>query len=201
MEMLAFPLAGVNTVRYGEWMDSEKLNPQGWLDAGLARLATHGPQGLRIMAVAEQLGVTKGSFYWHFRDQASYHEALLAAWEKGGTQQIIDRVEQAGGDAAAKLRRLMGITVTADRRLPLAIRAWAAGDTTAAKVVKRVDKRRLAYLTGLIAGLGWPADEAATLARWAHGALLGYFMLEGPALTDAQMDLILGTLTAGPRSR
>jgi len=195
MEILASTVAIVNTFGYGRGMD-DRLNRQHWLDAGLERLASHGPQGLRIMAIAEQLGVTKGSFYWHFRDQREYAAALLAEWELTRTQHIIDQVERAVDGAAMKLRNLMSVTVAADPRLALAIRSWASTDPLVRKAVKRVDKKRLAYLSGLIAALGWSDDDAATLARWAHGALLGYFILEGPALTEAQIDLILSTLTS-----
>ena len=93
---------------------NEKLGRQSWLDAGLARLATHGPHGLRIMTIAQQLGVTKGSFYWHFDDQAEYLAALLQEWEQSRTQLIIEHVEERGGTPVTKLRNLL--TLTVDRK-------------------------------------------------------------------------------------
>jgi len=197
MEILALPLVRVNTVWYGAAMD-DRLNAQHWLDAGLDQLAVHGPDGLRIMAIADKLGVTKGSFYWHFRDLNEYRAALLEEWERGHTQQIIDHVEKTGGDAAAKLRNLMIVTVTADARLAQAIRSWGHNDALAGKAVKRVDKKRLAYLSGLIHGLGWPQDDAETLAHWSYCALLGHFALHSPVLTQQQIDLLLSTLAWRP---
>ena len=173
---------------------NDRLDRQRWLDAGLERLAAHGAVGVRIMTIAQQLGVTKGSFYWHFKSQGEYLAALLNEWESSRTQHIIDHVEGAGGSAMDKLRRLMAVTVVADPRLAMAVRSWAQLDVTAAKVVKRVDKKRLAYVAGLLAGLGWPPDDAATLARWCHCALIGHFNMQGPGLTEAQSELILGTL-------
>ena len=177
---------------------NEKLGRQSWLDAGLARLATHGPQGLRVMTIAQQLGVTKGSFYWHFEDQAEYLAALLQEWEQSRTQLIIENVEERGGTPANKLRNLLTLTVTAEPHMMLAVRAWARTDALAAKAIKRIDKKRLAYLTGLIEGLGWPREEAATLARWHYCALIGHFNLQGTALSEAQLELILATLAFSP---
>ena len=190
--MLGHPLALVNTVGYGRGMD-DRLNHQHWLDAGLAQLAESGPDSLRIMPIAQRLGVTKGSFYWHFRDLSDYRAALLAEWERAHTQQVIDHVEAAGGDAPAKLRRLMGITVSSDGRLAQAVRHWAHGDPLVARALKRVDRKRLAYVSGLLSALGWPPADAQTLARWAYCGLLGHFSLQGEALSERQVDLILGT--------
>ncbi|MCY7369287.1 MAG: TetR/AcrR family transcriptional regulator [Polaromonas sp.] len=180
---------------------NERLDRQMWLNAGLARLSTHGPEGLGVTAIAQQLGVTKGSFYWHFKDQGEYLAGLLQEWERTRTQLIIDRVEQLAGTSADKLRRLLMLTVSADPRMMMAVRAWARTDAQASKAIKRVDRKRLTYVTQLIESLGWPRDEAATLARWNYCALIGHFNLEGKALSEAQLDLILGLLSGvGPTS-
>lgn len=174
---------------------NDRLNAQHWLDAGLRVLATEGPQGLRIMPIAQQLGVTKGSFYWHYRDLDDYQAALLREWEQRHTQQIIRAVEAQGGDPSAKLRNLFGLTVNADARLALAIRRWAASHAPARAAQERVDGDRVAYVAGLLGPLGWTQDEALFLARWTYGALIGYFSLQGPTVTAAQMDLLLAVLT------
>ena len=195
--MLAPFLVFVNTIGYGVGMN-DRLDRQSWLDAGLEQLAGHGPSGLRIVAIAQKLGVTKGSFYWHFRNQNEYLASLLQEWERSHTQQIIDDLERTGGSPAVKLRRLMLVTVAADPRLSLATRAWAHSDTMVGKAVKRVDKKRLAYVAALIEALGWPQEDAATLARWSYCALVGHFGLGGSALTEQQIDLILGTIKFRP---
>ncbi|WP_409567793.1 TetR family transcriptional regulator [Rugamonas sp. DEMB1] len=56
----------------------ERLNRQAWIDAGLGKLAEDGPQSLKVMGIAQHLGVTKGSFYWHFADLQAYKTEVRA---------------------------------------------------------------------------------------------------------------------------
>lgn len=194
MDSLAAKLAHVNTMRYGGEMD-DKLNRQHWLSAGLRALAEEGPDGLRIMSIAQQLGVTKGSFYWHFRNHEEYQAALLEEWEQGHTYQIIRRVEEAGGDARSKLHNLFNITVNADTRLAQAIRTWAITNSAVRQAQERVDRDRLAYLVALLLPLGWKPEQAETLARWMYCALIGNFSMHGPRISPEQIELLLQIMT------
>ena len=53
-----------------------------WIDEGLRALAAGGPDAVRIEALAQALGVTKGGFYWHFDDRRALLEEMLDAWER-----------------------------------------------------------------------------------------------------------------------
>ncbi|MCE9573544.1 MAG: TetR/AcrR family transcriptional regulator [Deltaproteobacteria bacterium] len=174
-----------------------RLDRQRWLDAGLQAVAAHGPAGLRVMAIAQQLGVTKGSFYWHFRDLAGYQAALLAEWETTRTRRLIARVEAAGGDATARLRALLRAVRDTEERLALAVRAWATTNSAVATAVRRVDRRRLAYLARLLHQLGWSKADASTLAHWGYGAWLGRLALGSPRLTSRQLELLLARFAPG----
>ena len=197
MESIGSIFAPVNTLRYGGEMD-DKLNKQTWLNAGLQTLAAEGSEGLRIMSIAQRLGVTKGSFYWHFQNLDEYQSALLEEWEQRHTQQIIHYIEDKGGEALTKLRNLMMVTVSADARLAQAMRAWANINPKVSDALARVDRARLAYLVGLLVSIGWPNDQAETLARWSYCALIGHFSLQGPPIVTEQIELILETLTPKP---
>jgi AcrR family transcriptional regulator len=107
--------------------------------------------------------VTKGSFYWHFRDAAALTSAVLDRWETESTEAVIADAEAAGGDARSRLLRLMKQVLERDSRLDLAIRAWAAVDERTAARLEAVDCRRLAYLHRLFVEMGF--DEAASKAR------------------------------------
>jgi AcrR family transcriptional regulator len=197
MESVTSLFAIVNTLRYGAGMD-DKLNRQHWLGAGLEVLAAQGLQGLRIMPIAQQLGVTKGSFYWHFGNLDEYQLALLEEWEQRHTQQIIQYVDSQGGDALTKLRNLMTVTVNADARLAKAVRSWADTNPLAHAAQSRVDHDRLVYLHSLLTQLGWADDKAQTFSRWMYCALIGHFSLQGPPILAEQIEFVLETLMPKP---
>jgi AcrR family transcriptional regulator len=187
------PIAIVNTLRYGVNME-DKLNRQQWLTAGLQTLANEGPEGLRIMPIALQLGVTKGSFYWHFKNLDDYQAALLDEWERCYTQEAIHWIESEGKDPAEKLRTWITGAAYADFKLDRAVRSWALTKPTVQEVRARVDNDRIDYLTKLLRGVGWSKDEAVTLGHWTYWAWIGYATLGGPITTDKQLKLILSIL-------
>jgi AcrR family transcriptional regulator len=169
-------LERVNTLTYGHRME-DRLTRQDWLSAALGALARDGVAALRVEPLAKRLGVTKGSFYWHFADRSALLASVLAEWERRATDAVIVEVEAAGGDASARLALLFRITAAADGRLDRAVRAWAANDADAAAVQARVDARRLAYLETQFAALGFSAGEGAGRARLAYQSVIGGFVL------------------------
>jgi AcrR family transcriptional regulator len=178
---------------------SERLDRVDWLDAGLAALADAGPAGVKIPAVAKRLGVTKGSFYWHFRDLETYEDALLAAWEERYTDEVV-RLVGSGGNATERLRRLLDLAFETDTKLARAIRHWSANDARARRAQGRVDLRRLTYIAGLLRDLGWTTKEAAALARWTYSAVIGLHATKTPKPEAAEIETVLRTLQP-PRSR
>ena len=173
----------------------DKLNRQRWLTAGLQALANEGPEGLRIMPIAEQLGVTKGSFYWHFKNLDEYQAALLEEWEKSYTQEAIHCLENDKADPASKLRIWITGAAYADFKLDRAIRSWSLNNPAVREVRARVDQDRIDYLTKLLREVGWSKDEALTLAQWTYCAWVGYATLDGATTTEKQLRLILSILT------
>src|SRR3954471_17377056 len=97
MEILRPRLAAVNTVVYGRTM-TDQLSAQDWLDQGLRTLARSGFTALKAEPLAQAMGVSRGSFYWHFADIRAYHAAVLKHWREVAAEQIIARVEASGPD-------------------------------------------------------------------------------------------------------
>src|SRR5919206_39282 len=106
-----------------------------WIEEGLRALAAGGPEAVRVEALAQKLGVTKGGFYWHFDDRRALLAEMLDTWERTLVDEVIDRVEGEGGDARAKLRLLfaLGTSVGALIKVELAIRDWARRDKAVAR--------------------------------------------------------------------
>ena len=147
-----------------------------WIDEGLRALAGGGPDAVRIEALAQALGVTKGGFYWHFDGRRALLEEMLEGWERVVIDDVIERVESEGGDARARLRRLFSLAQSSRdlMKVELAIRDWARRDKTVAKRLRRVDNRRMEYMRSLFAG--FVPDEEEVEVR----CLLAFSLFIGP---------------------
>jgi AcrR family transcriptional regulator len=155
--------------------------PRGkWIEHGLQALAAGGPEAVRIESLAEGLGVTRGGFYWHFRDRQALLEEMLDRWEKSTTEDLIERLDREGGDAYAKLRKLLALTSPAVVRTDLAIRDWARRDQAVARRLRRVDNRRMEALRTLFSALGTGQDDIEARCLLAFSLLIGnYFITAG----------------------
>src|SRR5260370_11985582 len=105
-----------------------------WVEAGLRALAAGGPDAVRVEALAQALGVTKGGFYGYFADRNALLEEMLDSWERVSTDEVLERVERHGGDVRARLR-LAGPLTFSPQPLPihLAIRDWSRRDQAVAQ--------------------------------------------------------------------
>jgi AcrR family transcriptional regulator len=150
-----------------------------WIEEGLQALAAGGPDAVRVEALAKKLGVTKGGFYGSFADRDALLEALLDAWERESTDEVIDRVEREGGDPRTKIQRAGVLTFSSDRLLPidLAIRDWARRDEAVAERLRRVDNRRMALLRQMIGTFCSDADEVEARSLLAFCVAIGEHFL------------------------
>ena len=173
----------VNTVRYGrgKYMtgnsgSSVRLSRDEWLGRALEILALEGRAKLRIEAICEALGVTKGSFYWHFKDRDDFVQSVVRFWSAQFTDPVVSEIAEMGGTARERLKTLMQV-VSEGRlaRYDVSVRAWAAQDPDlVAAIVKDVDKRRLAFVGSLFAEMGFKGRRREMRAR----ALAAYLSFE-----------------------
>jgi AcrR family transcriptional regulator len=77
---------------------TDQLSAKDWLDQGLKTLAKSGFTALKAEPLAKAMGVSRGSFYWHFADIAAYHAAILKYWREVSAEQIIASLEASAGD-------------------------------------------------------------------------------------------------------
>ncbi|MGV1046944.1 MAG: TetR/AcrR family transcriptional regulator [Solirubrobacterales bacterium] len=153
-----------------------------WVEAAMRALAAGGPDAVRVEALAKDLGVSKGGFYWHFEDRRALLEETLDAWEKSGTEDVIATVEGEPADPRAKLRRLFELAPTAKGlfAVELALRDWSRRDRDVARRLRRVDNRRMAYLRRQFGRFCADEDEAEARAMLAYSLFVGsYFFATG----------------------
>lgn len=159
-----------------------RLSPQDWTQAALRALAEGGVAAVRVDALARELRISRGSFYWHFADRDALLKAALEHWEQRFTAQVIE--ELAGvDDPAERLERLVR-GVLADEIVPglqPAILAHA-GHPVVRPVLRRVTAQRVGYLAGLYRDLGLPPPAARRRAVIAYATYLGWLDLRrGPS--------------------
>jgi AcrR family transcriptional regulator len=158
-----------------------KAGEADWVKAGVSLLGRAGIDAVRVEPLAAKLGVTKGSFYWHFKDRDALHLAMLESWRSDTTRNVIARVEAESTGTRDRLKQLIGLATrnTALARLEIAIRAWAKTDQRAAAAVAEIDRQRVDYVTSLLRDLGI-AEQTARLRAWIlYLALIGGFFAAG----------------------
>jgi AcrR family transcriptional regulator len=146
-----------------------------WIEEGLRALAAAGPDAVRIEALAQALGVSKGGFYWHFGDRRALLDEMLDAWERATIDEVIERVEAEAGDARARLRRLFALASSTGALLKtdLAVRDWARRDETVAARLRRVDNRRMEYLRSLFGAICPDEDDVEVRCMVAFSLWIG----------------------------
>src|SRR5271156_6576405 len=106
---------------------NDRLKKFDWIEHGLRTLASDGANALKVGPMATQLKVSRGSFYWHFRDIADFRSQVLQCWQERTTEQVIRNLEAAKAEPD-RLKRLMRRAFVTKRSLERAIRSWASED-------------------------------------------------------------------------
>jgi AcrR family transcriptional regulator len=159
--------------RMDEKSDLSNLTRQDWVDQGLIVLANSGVEKVRVEPLAKLMGVTKGSFYWHFKNREELLEAILQDWIASQTSSIIEQVDKLDGDATTKLLHLFELAIEDDGQVENALRAWSTNDAKIAKALAQVDQRRLDYTRELFLEVGFEPLEAMVRARMIYYSLVG----------------------------
>jgi AcrR family transcriptional regulator len=173
---------------------SRRLSVADWIAPALEIMATDGIGGVKIQRLCDALGVTKGSFYWHFKDLDAFLDAIADQWRSGeGTfRSRLDaavRVDPKGGlsnAVAAFLDRRLG-------RLERAMRDWSRTDERARAAIKAADKRTFDALVAGFESLGFGRDDADVRAKILFYAGVGFGDV-GPIGDRSEPARQLGTL-------
>src|SRR5215475_15310274 len=124
---------------------TKRLTIQDWIDFALVTLAHEGFDALKADVLARKLGISRGSFYWHFTDLGTFHGHVIERWKQVTTEAIIadiERFESREKRFDALLRHAFGRGAALEVRM----RAWAGHNAEAARALSDVDARRQAYI-------------------------------------------------------
>ena len=166
-----------------------------WLNAGLEALRKGGVGAVRVERLAADVGVTKGSFYHHFRDRGALLEEVLEYWAREMTDAEFERIQTLRGGLAPRLVALAeDVLEKGMGRYDPAIRAWARQDRKVAAAVAQVDRRRVKALAGFFEEGGFSPAAARTRARTFYTFLLGEPQMRAPAREAGELEKMVKIL-------
>jgi AcrR family transcriptional regulator len=144
-------------------------------------LADDGVDGLRVETLAKSLKVTKGSFYWHFKDRRDLLDTVLTIWKEGRVSDIRKQTQcQPGAEATALLHTIDVYAAARNRKgihIEAAIRDWARRDPQTANVVEEVDAERLACACRLFLACGMTDSEARARSVLLYAYVFGVSLM------------------------
>jgi AcrR family transcriptional regulator len=177
------------------------LTRQEWTRAALDALAEDGVAGVSVDRLARTLGITRGSFYWHFRDRRELIDAALEQWEREYTTELLPEAD-AVHDPVERLRLVFREVYERPVEQIENALASAADDPLVAPAVARVIRTRLDFLRRIFTDLGLADEEASDRAWLAYALYTGHHQLgRNPELSSdrpARLDRIVDLLTAPP---
>ena len=152
---------------------TNNLTSEKWASYGLEVLAKQGYGALKADVLAKSLNVTRGSFYWHFKDVADFHDAVIELWRKRTTEDIISQIE-AVEDGAERLPTLLRTAASSNTVLDKAMRAWALSEPVAKGALYEVELIRIQYLEKLLSAANVPDTLMRPRAQILHWAFVGF---------------------------
>ncbi len=161
-----------------------------WLQTGFEILAEDGFTSLKIDTLSARLGMTKGSFYWHFTDMAAYKAALVSAWAQWRDDDHRHFGELAALPARERLIKMTAFLVSPRQwMLERAMREWARTDRAAARSVRAADRRARAAVRQAFIDSGLSEDISEQRSQWLFAIGIGALHLsssKSPQIPPAQ---------------
>ena len=158
-----------------------QLDRIGWIEGAFEALAEEGLPGMRVEALAKRFGVTKGSFYWHFKDRQDLYDAMLQTWKEGRIRDIDKQSAIPTGNEGEQLEQIIDVySANRNRKgiaIELAVRDWARRDAQASAVVEEVDRSRLESARKLFGATGLPDSEAKSRSLLLYAYVFGQSLM------------------------
>jgi AcrR family transcriptional regulator len=144
-----------------------------WIRAAAEALSADGVEGVRVEALARDLSVTKGSFYWHFADRAALLEAVLTRWEEAAAGSLEAASSQASAEQRIaslfrQLARPTGGLTDAE------VRAWARRERSVAERVAEMERKRVVFLKEQLSEMGASLVDAHRRAEAGYLAAIAW---------------------------
>lgn len=172
-----------------------KVTAEDWIAAAKRTLIEEGEESVRILSLAQRLGVSRASFYWYFGSRDDLLGKLLSLWHETNTKGIVDKARQAADTIGSAILNLFECWVDEelfDPRLDFAIREWARRSPEVRALLRSSDDERLGAIEAMFARHGFGAEDARVRARVIYLEQIGHYSLE----IEESQETKLGMLSA-----
>jgi len=160
----------------------KRLGREDWIRGALELLSAAGVEKVKIVPLAKQLGVTSGSFYWHFKNRRELLDALLGYWEQEMTNAAKTAAQHLEGSPKERTWRLMEQVMTVGMAsYDLALWHWSQSDPAAKMVFQRALNTRFSFASWMFQEAGFSKIEAEARGR----LMVVYMMGESTLIPDA----------------
>ena len=163
-----------------------------WLDEALGLLARRGAGAVTVLDLSERLGVSRSSFYWHFRGRDGLFDALLERWDAVNTRSIVRQADASADTitaAVCNVFRCWFNPALFSPRLDVAVREWARLSNAARVRLDAADGKRMAAIEAMFARHGFAPQEALVRARVLYTMQIGYYALDFREPIEARLAL------------
>ncbi len=158
-----------------------RISKADWVEEALGVLGEHGVDGVKVEFLARRLKVTKGGFYWHFKDRPELLAAMLEMWRFRRIEAIRRHTHDTGKSPRERIESLIRLYIENINpkgvAIELAIRDWARRGGQAAAAVADVDTNRLELVAGLFREIGLGTQAAQARSFLVYAFLFGQVLL------------------------
>lgn len=171
---------------------ADTLERADWIAAAKAMLLRDGAAAVKVERIATALNVTRGGFYWRFRDHADLMDALLKDWRDTNSTSMLGAIS-GPGTPVERMWKLMDVWVDEtgyDSSYDIAVRAWGTTSKKVARVVRTVDEQRIEALHQLFVDYGYDDMEAFIRARVLYFHQVGYYAMGVKERKSKRHDLL-----------
>ncbi|MDX1459775.1 MAG: helix-turn-helix domain-containing protein, partial [Xanthomonadales bacterium] len=137
------------------------LTARDWERGALEMMAEQGVAAVAVEPLARRMGITKGSFYWHFANREALIEQSLKRWEEHDARNLAASL----GEIAEPRERLISFfRRVGQERLTHGVYSAlcaAADHAQVVPVLDRVADRRMRHIANAFEEMGFEARQAA----------------------------------------
>ncbi len=172
--------------------DRARLSADDWVAAALDVLVSDGISAVKILPLAKRLGVTRGSFYWHFENHEALLNRLLEVWEETNSGSIIRAATLEGGivDRYVALMRCWLGMERFEPRLEVAVRNWGRSNPELWQKLRATDERRVDACVQMLASEVSDPVMRLHRARTIYFLQMGWYELEVDEPMDARIEAL-----------